>query len=196
MPPPLDPLVCAGFVVLAFVPAGLAHSLWLRGAWSAPWRVPIDGGGTWRGAPIFGENKTWAGFVVLPLACGIAFAVLRWATDLFSEGWVESLWPLSVGGYALLGAWTGLGFMAGELPNSFVKRQLGVAAGAAPAGRSARALGFLIDRVDSIVGAFVAQALVVPVGFWYAVYLLLVGPGLHWMFSALLHYLGVKGRRS
>ena len=196
MPPPLDPLVCACFVVLAFVPAGLAHSLWLRGAWSARWRVPLDRGGTWRGVPIFGENKTWAGFVVLPLASAVTFAVLRWATDRLSEEWSESLWPLSVGGYALLGGWTGLGFMAGELPNSFVKRQLGVAAGAAPTGRLTRALGFLIDRVDSIAGAFVAQAVVVPVGFRYAGYLLLVGPGLHWMFSALLYYLGVKRRRS
>jgi hypothetical protein len=196
MPPPLDPLICAGFVVLAFAPAGVVHSLWLRSRWSAPWRVPIDGGRTWRRRPIFGVNKTWAGFLVLPPATAATFALLRLGAEALPEGTRQGLWPLSVGGYALLGGWTGLGFMAGELPNSFVKRQLDVAPGAPPRGRLAGAFWFLVDRVDSLVGGFVAQALVVPVGFWYAFYLLLVGPGLHWLFSALLYYLGVKGRRS
>jgi CDP-2,3-bis-(O-geranylgeranyl)-sn-glycerol synthase len=196
MSPPLDPLVCAGFVILAFVLAGLAHSLWLRSRWAARCRVPIDGGRTWRRRPIFGKNKTWAGFLVLPLAAGAAFPLLRLAADGMPEAFRRGLWPLPIPGYALLGVWTGLGFMAGELPNSFIKRQLGVAPGEAPTGRAARLAWFLIDRVDSLLGAFLAQAIVVPVGFWYAFYLLLVGPGLHWLFSALLYYLGVKGRRS
>jgi CDP-archaeol synthase len=196
MNPPLDPLVCAVFVILAFVAAGLAHSLWLRSRWAARWRIPIDGGRTWRRRPIFGDNKTWAGFIVLPLALGVAFALLRVAANGLAEDWREGLWSLPVGGYALLGGWTGLGFMLGELPNSFVKRQFDVAPGAAPTRRPVRVLCFMIDRVDSLFGAFVAQALVVPVGLSYAFYLFLVGPGLHWLFSALLYQLGVKGRRS
>ena len=43
-------------------------------------------------------------------------------------------------GYAALGAWAGLGFMLGELPNSFVKRQLDVAPGMAPRGRAGAAV--------------------------------------------------------
>jgi CDP-2,3-bis-(O-geranylgeranyl)-sn-glycerol synthase len=178
------------------VPAGLAHSFWLRSRRARRWRRPIDGGRTWRGRRLFGDNKTWAGFLVLPPATGATFGLLALAVGHWRADWEERLWPLTPGGYALLGCWTGLGFMAGELPNSFVKRQLGVAPGAAPAGRPMRVLGFLIDRTDSLAGALLAQALVVPVGLWYAVYLLLIGPGLHWLFSALLHALGVKGRRS
>ena len=196
MPPPLDPLICAVFVILAFVPAGLAHSFWLHSRCAERFRTPIDGGRTWRGRPIFGRNKTWAGFLVLPLAVGVAFALLRLATSQLPNEWHEGLWSLSTGSYALLGIWTGIGFMAGELPNSFVKRQLGLAPGAAPTGRMARIVVGMIDRVDSLVGGFLAQAVVVQVGFWYATCLLLVVPGLHWMFSALLFSLGVKGRRS
>lgn len=196
MPPPLDPLICAAFVILAFVPAGLAHSLWLRSRWAARWRLPIDGGRTWRNRRLLGDNKTWAGFLVLPPAAGLAFGLLRLAAEGLPSGWAEGLWPLSVGGYVLLGCWTGLGFMAGELPNSFLKRQCGVAPGAAPVGWPARVIGFLIDRTDSLIGAFLAQALVVSVGWQYAAYILLVAPGLHWLFSVLLFHLGVKGRPS
>ncbi len=196
MTPPLNPYSCAAFVILAFVPAGLAHSLWLRCRWAAAWRVPIDHGWTWRQRRLFGDNKTWAGFLVLPPAVGMGFGLLRLVADGLPAGWAEGLWPLSVGGYVLLGCWTGLGFMAGELPNSFVKRQLGVAPGAAPGSRIGRGVCFLIDRLDSLAGAFLAQALVVPVGLLYAACLLLIAPGLHWMFSVLLFHLGVKGRPS
>jgi len=196
MTPPLDPLSCAAFVILAFVPAGVAHSLWLRSRWAARWRIPIDGGRTWRDRRLLGDNKTWAGFLVLPPAAGVTFGLLRLATGEMPSGWGEGLWPLSIGGYGLLGCWTGMGFMAGELPNSFFKRRLGVAPGAAPPGLIARLVCFLIDRTDSLAGAFLAQALVVPVGWVYAAYLLLVAPGLHWSFSALLFSLGIKGRPS
>jgi hypothetical protein len=192
MPPSLDPLACAVFVIAAFIPAGLAHSLWLRSPWAARCRIPIDGGLTWRDRRLLGDNKTWAGFVVLPPITGLTFGTLRWAT----ESWNAGLWPLSVEGYALLGCWTGVGFMAGELPNSFIKRQCGVAPGAAPVHWGVRLVCFLIDRLDSIAGAFLAQAVVVPVGVAYAVWLLLMGPGLHWLFSVLLFALGVKGRPS
>ncbi len=192
----MNPLSCAIFVVVAFIPAGLAHSLWLRSRWAARCRIPIDRGRTWRGRRLLGDNKTWAGFIVLPPMTGLTFGLLRWLTDVFSEDWRAGLWPLSVGEYALLGCWTGLGFMVGELPNSFVKRQCGVAPGATPARWPIRVFCFLIDRIDSLAGAFLAQALVVPVGIVYALYLLLVGPGLHWLFSVLLFYLGVKGRPS
>ena len=57
MPPPLDPLACAVFVIVAFIPAGLVHSLWLRSPWAARWRIPIDRGLTWRGSPaVAGRN--------------------------------------------------------------------------------------------------------------------------------------------
>ncbi len=187
-----DPLICAIFVVLAFVPAGIVHSLWLRSAWAQRYRVPIDAGRTWRGRRLLGDNKTWAGFLILPPATAAMSALLGTAAG----PWREELWPLSIEGYALLGAGAALGFMAGELPNSFVKRQLGVAPGAAARGRLGRAVALVIDRIDSLAGALVAVALVVPVSVPFAVYLLLVVPGLHWLFSAFLYQLGVKGRPS
>jgi CDP-2,3-bis-(O-geranylgeranyl)-sn-glycerol synthase len=193
---PCNPVVCAAFVLLAFVPAGLAHSLWLRTRWAAACRLPLDGGLTCRGRRLFGDNKTLAGFMVLPLAVGLSFGLLRLTGDGLAAEWRRGLWPLSAAGFGLLGCWTGIGFMAGELPNSFVKRQLGVAPGAAPAGSLARLACFTADRLDSLAGAFLAQALVVEVSLGYAACILLVGPGLHWLFSDLLFLLGVKGRPS
>src|SRR5262245_51157025 len=121
-----DPFVAAIFLIVAFVLAGVLHSAWLRSSASRRLSMPIDGGATFRGRRIFGENKTIRGFVVMVPAAALMFAVLATAARIWPDI-ASSLWPLGLGGYAALGAWAALGFMLGELPNSFVKRQLGIA---------------------------------------------------------------------
>ena len=70
---------------------------------------------------------------MVPAAAG-AFALLA---VLVADRGVAGLWNLSASSYAVLGAWPRLGFMAGELPNSFIKRQLDIPPGGAPHSRSA-----------------------------------------------------------
>lgn len=189
-----DALACALFLVVTFVVAGVAHSLWLRTAASRRLLVPLDGGLQFRGRRVFGENKTVRGFVVMVPAASAAFAGVFALARRYSPQFAESLWPLTVAGYAALGAWAGLGFMLGELPNSFVKRQLDIAPGMAPRGTLGTIATFIVDRVDSILGmlAFVSIATPTPWLTWG--YALIIGPGIHLAFSVLLHRLGVKAR--
>lgn len=189
----VDPLACAGFLVAAFVAAGLVHTLWLRSPLSRRLAIPLDGGLTLRGRRLFGANKTVRGFVAIVPAAGAAFAGLAWALGA-GDGAAAGLWPLGTAQYGLLGLCAGLGFMAAELPNSFVKRQLGVAPGAAPRGRLARLGCFVADRLDSIVGMLAAVSLLVPTPWLVWAYVLAIGPAIHLGFSALLFGLGVKAR--
>jgi CDP-2,3-bis-(O-geranylgeranyl)-sn-glycerol synthase len=189
-----DPLACALFLIAAFVAAGLVHSAWLRAPLSRRLLIPIDGGSTFRGRRVFGENKTVRGFVVMVPATAASFAALSALLSAISPSAVADLWPASVAGYAALGAWAGLGFMLGELPNSFVKRQLDIAPGSAPRGTGVAALSFVVDRLDSIVGMLVAVSLVVSTPWLTWVYAIVVGSGIHFAFSVLLYRLGVKAR--
>ena len=118
---------------MAFVLAGLLHSLWLRSRVSQVLAIPLDGGRMFRGRPILGENKTLRGFVVMIPAAALAFAAVAIVVSLPRGVPPATLWQLTPAGYAALGAWAGFGFMAGELPNSFVKRRLGILPGQAPA---------------------------------------------------------------
>jgi len=189
-----DALARAVFIIVAFVLAGLAHSAWLGSRWSRRLLIPIDGGLRVRGRRVFGENKTVRGFVVMIPAAALSFwglsVVLFAATPTLANG----LWPISAREYGALGAWAGLGFMLGELPNSFIKRQLDIAPGRAPRGRVAALVSFAVDRLDSIVGSLIAIALVVPTPWMTWVFVVLIGPGIHFAFSVLLYRLGVKER--
>ncbi|MFZ0750315.1 MAG: hypothetical protein WAM70_13210, partial [Pyrinomonadaceae bacterium] len=71
-----DPLHCGLFLIVAFVLAGLLQSLWLRSRASQVLAIPLDGGRTFRGRPILGENKTLRGFVVMIPAAALAFVAV------------------------------------------------------------------------------------------------------------------------
>jgi hypothetical protein len=191
---PPDALSCALFLTVAFIVAGLAHSAWLRTPASRRLLLPVDGGARFRGKRVFGENKTVRGFVVMVPAAAASFALFQMLVSRVAPPIAADLWRLDTAGYAALGAWAGLGFMLGELPNSFFKRQLDVAPGMAPPGRAGTVLVFVVDRVDSIIGMLIAISLVVPTPWMTWAYVLLIGPGIHLAFSALLYRIGVKAR--
>jgi len=152
---------------------------------------PIDGGATFRGSRLLGEHKTLRGFVIMVPAAAVSFAALAAA---IGDPGQAGLWPLTVAGYAGLGACAGLGFMVGELPNSFLKRQLGIRPGECPRGRLAASAQFVADRIDSGIGMLLAVSAVVttPPMTWLLV--LLVGPSIHWAFSVAMFHLGLKAR--
>lgn len=84
---------------------------------------PIDGGLSWRGRRLLGDNKTWRGALVMtagPLLATVALDRFDW----YRRRLPDDANPL------VLGTLLGISTVAGELPNSFLKRQLGVAPGA------------------------------------------------------------------
>jgi CDP-2,3-bis-(O-geranylgeranyl)-sn-glycerol synthase len=190
MPAVVDPVGAAVFLIAAFALAGACQTIWLSARLSRRLSRPIDGGRTLRGRRLFGDNKTARGFVVMVPATAVSFALLAAAWPAGAHG----LWPLTVAEYALLGGWAGLGFMAGELPNSFLKRQLDVAPGASARGPFLGPFFAVVDRLDSVAGAMLALAMAVPVP--PATWLVVAGggPALHFLFSAAMFYLGGKAR--
>ncbi len=189
-----DPLHCGLFLILAFVLAGLLQSLWLRSRVSQVLAIPLDGGRTFRGRPILGENKTLRGFVVMIPAAALAFSAVAFVLSLPLGVAPATLWQLTPAGYAALGAWAGFGFMAGELPNSFFKRRLDILPGQAPGSSLIAAICFTIDRTDSIIGMLAALTVAVPTPWTTWVLVLILGPLIHWLFSWWLFRLGVKRR--
>jgi hypothetical protein len=191
--PELSPLRCALFILVAFILAGSAQTWWFKSPRSSRFALPLDGGRTLRGRRFFGANKTWKGFVVMVPATMLAFALLGASVSGVPE-LSAGLWPLSPLQFALLGGCAALGFMLGELPNSFMKRQLGIAPGAAPARAWGRWLCFSVDRLDSIIGALLVMSVLVPMGWRVWLLVLAVGPAVHWLFNVALYALGVKAR--
>ena len=192
MPSP-NPVACAALLIVAFVIAGAAQTAWFAWKGSQVFALPLDAGLTLRGRRLFGENKTIRGFMVMVPAAALALPFSAFVLSRLLPTPPE-LWPLTFGGYAALGAWCALGFMLGELPNSFVKRQLDIAPGASAHGVSRATWQFIGDRADSGIGMLCALALAVPTPWQTWALVLLAGSAIHWSFSLVLFFLRVKPR--
>lgn len=120
----LDP--AAGWVFLPAAGALIFHAPVLRFDLLARLHRPIDGGAELRGRRVLGDNKTWRGAAVMftgGLATTLALARVKWFRDRLPA-------ELAAAPAPVYGALLGLSVVAGELPTSFVKRQLGVRPGA------------------------------------------------------------------
>lgn len=186
-----DPWFCAVCLLVAFVFSGAIQAAWLYSKTAKRFGRPIDGGRMFRGQRLFGDNKTWRGFVVMIPATGFAFLLLGLLTRQTASG---SLWPIDLWQYGLLGCWAGFGFMLAELPNSFLKRRLNVPPGQTPNQPWARRLCFFLDQFDSVMGALLALAIIVPVPLATWIVVLITGTAVHWLFNLVLFLTGAKKR--
>jgi CDP-2,3-bis-(O-geranylgeranyl)-sn-glycerol synthase len=189
-----EALARAAFLLLAMGAAGAAHVLWLHTPQALRFAWPVDGGLSFRGRRLFGDNKRVCGFMVLPPAAALSFLLLGGGREALPSVFADGLWPLGAAHYAGIGLVCGLAFMLAELPNSFLKRQLGVAPGEAPAQPWLRPVVMLVDRLDSVLGVLLALSLMVPVPPATWLWVLAFGPLVHGGFSMVMHGLGIKQR--
>lgn len=103
-------------------------------------------------APLFGANKTWRGFVVVPLATLAGTLPLLPAEQLLGENAAFG----SPGELLLAGLLAGFAYVLAELPNSWWKRRLGIAPGATP--ERHRRFFIALDQVDSGLGVALLYA--------------------------------------
>jgi CDP-diglyceride synthetase len=137
--------------------AGVLHMIVVRRDLLAALKRPLDGGRTFRGEPIFGPNKTWRGVVFMTFAPALLGALqgLAWGEWARREGVEPCALPEPlVFGYADFNLVLGFGYALGELPNSFVKRRVGI-----EAGKTSSKIFFVIDQADSVVAALGLGAL-------------------------------------
>lgn len=116
------------WLALPVVSGGIVHVMVIKVGWfDRLARVPLDFGMHLRGKRLFGDNKTLRGALVMTLATGAMAVVARQLVlSLSPQGglpWFQTASPF------VWGMILGLGYVAGELPNSFVKRQLDVPPG-------------------------------------------------------------------
>ena len=130
-----------------------AQGLCIKYDWLNRLKRPLDLGLSFRGKRIFGDHKTWRGLMINLVFCtmGTMIQVLLQNWGCLPQ-WLFLL-DYSENGY-LIGILLGLGMTVGELPNSFLKRQLEI-----PPGKSKKGLlgitFFLYDQVDLTIGIWV-----------------------------------------
>ncbi len=126
----------------------------------------------------FGANKTWRGFVFVSLVN----AVLVYLLNFIFEFQLQQAF--------FFGFILGVAYMLFELPNSFMKRRLGIQAGKQAA--SNRVLFALIDKTDSAFGVSLAYFLMGNISFQNALMLFCISSCTHIIISQILVQFHIK----
>jgi CDP-diglyceride synthetase len=134
----------------------------------------------------FGQNKTWRGFVVMPLATWPGVLLVQ-SFEKVADVNAPLLLPHS--SYILALA-LGLGYCLAELPNSFMKRRLGIKEGLT----SDRYKWFFIilDQADSAIGCMIAYSLLIEVEISTMVLTVLFGTIIHLIINLSLYLAGIR----
>lgn len=182
-------LIRALWHVVPVIVAGLGHVAALKLDVLPRLAAPIDRGATWHGVPVFGTNKTWRGVLFMGALTSIATAVTRAAGSRLAPGSAPA--DCDTANSWILGAATGLVYCASELPNSFLKRRLGIP----PGGRASRLawLQYAADMADSVVGCVVVLRLMCRLRWREGVVVGLLGLGAHIGVDRLMWLLGLRG---
>lgn len=157
--------------------AGIINMIFVKTSYAKKHSVPIDGGRLCGdGKRLFGDNKTWIGFVGM-IAAG-AVAQVLWGL-VCGAGWLAGMnyfyafHKNTLGFNGGVGALCGFSYVLFELPNSFIKRRLDIPCGKTDKGLKGK-LFFVIDQIDSLIGVALVFALIYPMPVWqYFLYILL-----------------------
>lgn len=127
----------------------LAHGVVLKYELFAFLKYPLDMNATFRGKRLFGENKTLRGLLM-----HLVFSII----GTYISGLIQDRFLVETKVFAdlradflLIGSILGFGMTLGELPNSFLKRQLNIQPGTRPKGNKG-IFFFFLDQVDMVFG--------------------------------------------
>ncbi|MDO5100424.1 MAG: CDP-archaeol synthase [Eubacteriales bacterium] len=175
--------------MLPTILGGISNMLFTKTKWYRQRRRPLDGGRLWSdGQRILGDGKTGIGLVsmvVLTLGWQLIWGLVCYQSGLAADNELYRRLPNTLTVNALSGAGFGLAYMLFELPNSFIKRRLNIAAGA-DGRKGLKILFFFVDQFDSMIGVIGLLAILAGLSWPRIILYVLVGGLTHVTVNALL----------
>lgn len=173
------------FLILPILMSGLTFIIFLkynRGKLNAP----LDFGLKWKGKRLFGENKTIKG----PIFMGIFVMIFGFFIYTLLKNNINiKLSNAQILTYFLL---IGLTYSIGELPNSFIKRQLSIPSGKSHSNKIIKFILKLTDTFDSLITVGIAYALLFNLRINTILIAILIGGFLHLTTDQLMIKLNLK----
>lgn len=177
----MSPLAEALLLIMPLLIAGVGHMLIVRFDLFSGLKIPVN-------AARFGCNKTWRGFAVMPWLTWMGVLLTSVAESLLLGDRLGSAFQSAA---ALpLGLTLGFAYVLFELPNSFLKRRLGIPPG--EPSNEHRVLAFITDHLDSFVGCLIVYELWLELRLETCLLLLVFGPLIHIGINLILFICGLR----
>ena len=183
----ISPIILAGISNMIFVKAPFLNGL----------RKPMDRGVVlWDQKRLFGDNKTWKGFLGMIVLTGFWMWILGQLDAHFK--WARDLNLIDLSRFSHIEQWLygglwGLGYVLFELPNSFIKRRIDIPPGKNVSGMVGHFFKF-IDQADSVLGCLIFMLFFFKPTLEQAFLIFAVGVAIHFAVNIALYLVGLKNQ--
>lgn len=156
---------------------------------------PIDNYKTWKdGNRIFGNNKTWVGFFSMIIISTTIHILTGLCIDALGLSYISDLYLISKNTIiynTAIGIMSGFIYMIAELPNSFIKRRVGIEAGKTDKGLKGL-IFFIVDQIDSLVGIAILFCIISKISAVKAIQYIILGAITHICINLILYVLKIR----
>lgn len=145
--------------------------------------TPIDFGNSWNGKRIFGNGKTFRGFIFGSF-CGVIASVAQYfVAKNFEFEFISKFNNSDIAFFLILGLLLGFGGLLGDAVKSFVKRRIGIKRGKPwPP----------FDQLDFIIGGLLLASLAYFPGWKICLALVIITPFSHLLSNVIAYLLNLK----
>ncbi|MDR2938692.1 MAG: CDP-archaeol synthase [Clostridiales bacterium] len=175
--------------------AGILNMAWCKSSFAGPINKPIDNYLTLKDkARLFGDNKTWKGFlgiIILAIICSVLWGFICRTGYLLEHNYFYASYKNTILYNTLTGFLLGLAYGISELPNSFMKRRLGISPGKPAKGLKSVFFVFM-DQADSLFGCVLVICLFYEMSFIFYTAYVLLGACTHLVINTLLYFLKLR----
>lgn len=173
-------------IIVPILLAGLSFIAFLKLVGEDRISYPLDCRLTYHGKRIFGKNKTIKGPVVMALLTGIYGWLLIYILRL------EVALGLTAINIFIYYSCVGLAYSIGELPNSFIKRQLSIPPGGISKKTIERHFFNVLDTFDSLIACGIIYSMLFKFSAIIILISILIGGYLHLLTDQLMIVLKLK----
>ncbi len=185
-----DTIVKMYVTLLPAIIAGILVMIWCKTGIMKPAMKPMDMGKNFRdGKRIFGDNKTWKGFIgylIFDTFSNVIWGIVCHASGIDHLNFFYIDHDNTFLFNLMVGFLLGLGYALFELPNSFLKRRLDITPGKTISG-AWRIFFIFLDQADSIFGCALVVWLFYDLGIGLYLLYVLVGALTHIIMNVLLY---------
>ena len=158
-------------------------------------QVPMDFGKSFYDKKrIFGDNKTWKGFIgylVINTIVMVLWGIISNLTNINNYNYFYINYSNTFKFNLLIGLLLGLAYSLFELPNSFIKRRLDIKPGKTTKGFK-KIFFIIMDQADSVFGCCLVVWMFYNLGLkLYLIYVIL-GATTHILFNIILYFLKLR----
>ncbi len=175
--------------------AGIINSIFCSLKVCNKLKVPMDFNKKLKdGKRIFGDNKTWKGFlgyivfnIIVAILLGLLFNALGKNHLNFFYVYHENTIIYNL----LIGFLLGLFYALFELPNSFMKRRLSIKEGKSTKGFK-KIFFIILDQADSVFGVALVVWMFYPLGIMKYLLYIVIGVVTHLLINMILYFLHLR----